>query len=327
MSGITAIEVTKRFNEFTALDDVSVTIPEGSLTALLGPSGSGKSTLLRVIAGLEQPEAGQVLIGTEDVTDRPARARGVGMVFQHYAAFKHMTVRDNVAFGLTIRKRPRAEIDKRVRELLELVQLEGLARRYPAQLSGGQRQRMALARALAVEPSVLLLDEPFGALDARVRKELRGWLRRLHDEVHVTTIIVTHDQEEAMEVADQVVVLNEGRIEQIGSPRELYDSPANEFVMSFVGPVNRLGETFVRPHDVDLRLELEDGAFEAMVERVVHLGFEVRIDLVRDDGQHLLAQLTQEEAEQLELERGQIVYVRPSRETVFSRSGEPPRSA
>ena len=327
MSGITVIEVTKRFNGFTALQDVSVTIPEGSLTALLGPSGSGKSTLLRVIAGLEQPESGQVLIGADDVTDRPARARGVGMVFQHYAAFKHMTVRDNVAFGLTIRKRPRAEIDKRVHELLELVQLEGLAKRYPAQLSGGQRQRMALARALAVEPSVLLLDEPFGALDARVRKELRSWLRRLHEEVHVTTIIVTHDQEEAMEVAGQVVVLNEGRIEQIGSPRELYDSPANEFVMSFVGPVNRLGETFVRPHDVDVRLEPGEGAFEAMVERVVHLGFEVRIELVRDDGQHLQAQLTQEEAEQLELERGQIVYVRPSRETVFSRSGGSPRSA
>ena len=326
MSGITVIEITKQFNGFTALRDVSVTIPEGSLTALLGPSGSGKSTLLRVIAGLEEPESGQVLIGTDDVTDRPARARGVGMVFQHYAAFKHMTVRDNVAFGLTIRKRPRAEIDKRVHELLELVQLEGLAKRYPAQLSGGQRQRMALARALAVEPSVLLLDEPFGALDARVRKELRSWLRRLHDEVHVTTIIVTHDQEEAMEVAGQVVVLNEGRIEQIGSPRELYDAPANEFVMSFVGPVNRLGETFVRPHDVDLRLEPEDGTFEAMVERVVHLGFEVRVELVRDDGQHLLAQLTQEVAEQLELARGQIVYVRSSRETVFSRSGGSPRS-
>ena len=324
MSGITAIDVTKRFNGFTALHDVSVTIPEGSLTALLGPSGSGKSTLLRVIAGLEEPDAGQVLIGSEDVTERPARARGVGMVFQHYAAFKHMTVYDNVAFGLTIRKRPRAEIGMRVHELLELVQLEGLAKRYPAQLSGGQRQRMALARALAVEPSVLLLDEPFGALDARVRKELRAWLRRLHDEVHVTTIIVTHDQEEAMEVAGQIVVLNDGRIEQVGSPRELYDSPANEFVMSFVGPVNRLGETFVRPHDVELRLEPDEGSVEAMVERVVHLGFEARVELVRDDGQHLLAQLTQEEAEQLELERGQIVYVRSSRETVFSEAATRP---
>jgi sulfate transport system ATP-binding protein len=323
MSGITVIDVTKRFNGFTALHDVSVAIPEGSLTALLGPSGSGKSTLLRVIAGLEEPDAGQVLIGSEDVTERPARARGVGMVFQHYAAFKHMTVYDNVAFGLTIRKRPRAEISSRVHELLELVQLEGLAKRYPSQLSGGQRQRMALARALAVEPSVLLLDEPFGALDARVRKELRAWLRRLHDEVHVTTIIVTHDQEEAMEVAGQIVVLNDGRIEQVGSPRELYDSPANEFVMSFVGPVNRLGETFVRPHDVAVQLEPDADSVEAMVERVVHLGFEARVELVRDDGQHLLAQLTQDEAEQLELERGQIVYVRLSRETVFSGAARP----
>jgi sulfate transport system ATP-binding protein len=324
MSGITVIDVTKRFNGFTALHDVSVAIPEGSLTALLGPSGSGKSTLLRVIAGLEEPDAGQVLIGSEDVTERPARARGVGMVFQHYAAFKHMTVYDNVAFGLAIRKRPRAEISSRVHELLELVQLEGLAKRYPAQLSGGQRQRMALARALAVEPSVLLLDEPFGALDARVRKELRAWLRRLHDEVHVTTIIVTHDQEEAMEVAGQIVVLNDGKVEQVGSPRELYDSPANEFVMSFVGPVNRLGETFVRPHHVEVQLEPDAGSVEAMVERVVHLGFEARVELVRDDGQHLLAQLTQEEAEQLELERGQIVYVRSSRETVFSEVARPP---
>ncbi|HKD33317.1 MAG TPA: TOBE-like domain-containing protein [Gaiellaceae bacterium] len=317
MSGIAVIDVTKGFNGFTALHGVSVAIPDGSLTALLGPSGSGKSTLLRVIAGLEQPETGQVLLGGEDVTSKPARARGVGMVFQHYAAFKHMTVWDNVAFGLTVRKRPRAEIKQRVHELLELVQLEGLAKRYPAQLSGGQRQRMALARALAVEPQVLLLDEPFGALDARVRKELRAWLRRLHEEVHVTTIIVTHDQEEAMEVAGQVVLLNEGRIEQVGAPRDLYESPANEFVMSFVGPVNRLGQTFVRPHDVDVRLEPDAGSSEAMVERLVHLGFEVRVELLRDDGQHLLVQLTREDAEQLELEQGQIVYVRPSRETVF----------
>src|SRR6188472_1317779 len=322
--GIAVVDVSKHFNGFTALDDVSVAIPEGSLTALLGPSGSGKSTLLRVIAGLESPDAGQVLIANDDVTEQPARERGVGMVFQHYAAFKHMTVYDNVAFGLAIRKRPRAEIRDRVHQLLELVQLEGLAKRYPAQLSGGQRQRMALARALAVEPSVLLLDEPFGALDARVRKELRAWLRRLHDEVHVTTIIVTHDQEEAMEVAGQIVVLNEGRIEQVGSPRELYDRPANEFVMSFVGPVNQLGDTFVRPHDVELLLEPDEGCSEAMVERVVHLGFEVRVELVRDDGQHLLAQLTQEQAQQLELERGNIVYVRPSRETVFSAAAKRP---
>jgi sulfate transport system ATP-binding protein len=322
--GISVVEVSKRFNGFTALDQVSLAIPEGSLTALLGPSGSGKSTLLRVIAGLEQPDTGQVLLNDEDVTAKPARERGVGMVFQHYAAFKHMTVYDNVAFGLSIRRRPRSEIRSRVHELLELVQLEGLAQRYPSQLSGGQRQRMALARALAVEPSVLLLDEPFGALDARVRKELRAWLRRLHDEVHVTTIIVTHDQEEAMEVAGQIAVLNDGRIEQVGSPRELYEQPANEFVMSFVGPVNRLGNTFVRPHDVELLLEPDGETQEAMVERVVHLGFEVRVELVRDDGQHLQAQLTQEHAEQLELERGQIVYVRPSRETIFSAGARRP---
>ena len=318
--GITVVEVTKKFGDFVALDDVSVAIPEGSLTALLGPSGSGKSTLLRVIAGLEDPDGGQVLLGAEDVTHQPARARGVGMVFQHYAAFKHMTVWENVAFGLKVRKRPKPEIANRVHELLELVQLEGLAKRYPAQLSGGQRQRMALARALAVDPEVLLLDEPFGALDARVRKELRAWLRRLHDEVHVTTIIVTHDQEEAMEVAGQIVVINQGRVEQVGTPRELYESPANEFVMSFVGPVNKIGNTFVRPRDISLSLEPEGGdSTEAMVERVVHLGFEVRAELVRDDGQHLVAQLTQEEAQALELERGVIVYVKPSRQTTFAR--------
>jgi sulfate transport system ATP-binding protein len=316
--GITVVEVTKKFGDFVALDDVSVAIPEGSLTALLGPSGSGKSTLLRVIAGLEEPDGGQVLLGDDDVTRQPARARGIGMVFQHYAAFKHMTVWENVAFGLKVRKRPKPEIEHRVHELLQLVQLEGLAKRFPAQLSGGQRQRMALARALAVDPEVLLLDEPFGALDARVRKELRAWLRRLHDEVHVTTIIVTHDQEEAMEVAGQIVVINHGRVEQVGTPRELYDSPANEFVMSFVGPVNKIGDTFVRPRDISLSLEPDGDGAEAMVERVVHLGFEVRAELVRDDGQHLLAQLTQEEAQVLELEPGMIVYARPSRQTVFS---------
>jgi sulfate transport system ATP-binding protein len=315
--GITVVEVTKRFGDFVALDDVSVAIPEGSLTALLGPSGSGKSTLLRVIAGLDEPDKGQVLLGDDDVTHQPARARGVGMVFQHYAAFKHMTVWENVAFGLKVRKRPKPEIKIRVHELLELVQLEGLAKRYPAQLSGGQRQRMALARALAVDPEVLLLDEPFGALDARVRKELRAWLRRLHDEVHVTTIIVTHDQEEAMEVAGQIVVINQGRVEQVGTPRKLYESPANEFVMSFVGPVNKIGETFVRPSDISLSLEPDGESTEAMVERVVHLGFEVRAELVRDDGQHLLTQLTQEEARALELERGLIVYAKPNRQTVF----------
>jgi sulfate/thiosulfate transport system ATP-binding protein len=314
---IVARGVTKRFGSFVALEDVSVDVPTGSLTALLGPSGSGKSTLLRVIAGLERPDAGEVLIAEEDVTGHAAQRRGVGFVFQHYAAFKHMTVYGNLAFGLTIRKRPRSEIRDRVGELLALVQLEGLADRYPAQLSGGQRQRMGLARALAVDPKVLLLDEPFGALDARVRKELRAWLRRLHDETHTTTLIVTHDQEEAMEVADRIALMNGGRIEQVGGPRELYEHPANEFVMSFVGPVNRVGGAYVRPHDVDLTLTPNGSTREAMIERLVHLGFEVRVELVRDDGEHLSAQVTREQAETLELEEGQIVYIRPTRETVF----------
>jgi sulfate transport system ATP-binding protein len=228
-----------------------------------------------------------------------------------------MTVWDNVAFGLKIRKRPKAEIRERVGELLALVQLEGLGKRYPAQLSGGQRQRMALARALAVEPEVLLLDEPFGALDARVRAELRAWLRRLHDEVHVTTVFVTHDQEEALELADRIVIINHGRVEQVAPPGELYDHPANPFVMSFVGPVNRVGEAWVRPHDVELWLEPNGATKEAQIERIVRLGFETRVELVRDDGEHLTAQLTRDEAEQLELESGQIVYVRTTRERTF----------
>jgi sulfate/thiosulfate transport system ATP-binding protein len=317
---IEARAIVKRFGDFTALDRVSVEVPTGSLTALLGPSGSGKSTLLRVIAGLEHPDEGQVILEGDDVTRVAPQERGVGFVFQHYAAFKHMTVWENVAFGLRIRRRPRAEVKQRVAELLDLVQLARLGDRYPAQLSGGQRQRMGLARALAVDPKVLLLDEPFGALDARVRKELRLWLRRLHDETHTTTVIVTHDQEEAMEVADRVVVMNAGAIEQTAAPRELYDNPANEFVMSFVGPVNRLGDAFIRPHDVELLLEPNGSTQEAMVERLVHLGFEVRVELVRDDGQHLSAQLTREQVEALELQRGQIVYVRPTRQTVFTAS-------
>ena len=307
--GITVVEVTKNFGDFVALDDVSVAIPEGSLTALLGPSGSGKSTVLRVIAGLEEPDGGQVLLGNDDVTRQPARARGIGMVFQHYAAFKHMTVWENVAFGLKVRKRPKQEIEHRVHELLGLVQLEGLAKRFPAQLSGGQRQRMALARALAVEPQVLLLDEPFGALDAKVRADLRAWLRRLHDEVHVTTVLVTHDQEEAMDVADRIVVLNEGRVEQVGAPRELYERPANGFVMSFLGPVARLGETLVRPHDLRVTAEPREGALEAMVSRIVHLGFEVRAELELADGAPLAVQLTRDDAVALELAPGDIVWV------------------
>jgi sulfate/thiosulfate transport system ATP-binding protein len=314
---ITIQQATKRFGSFVALDNVSLAIPSGSLTALLGPSGSGKSTLLRVIAGLEQPDEGRVEILGEDATNMAPQKRGVGMVFQHYAAFKHMTVFQNVAFGLTIRKRPKGEVRARVHELLSLVQLEGLADRYPSQLSGGQRQRMALARALAIEPKVLLLDEPFGALDARVRKELRTWLRRLHDDVHVTTVLVTHDQEEAMEVADRVVLMNAGQIEQIGKPRDLYEHPANEFVMSFVGPVNRLGDGFVRPHDIELRLEPNGSTTRAAVERVVHLGFEVRIELALASGERLWAQVTRDQADNLALASGSVVFVRPSHTRVF----------
>jgi sulfate transport system ATP-binding protein len=310
--------VSKRFGSFVALDSVSLEVETGSLTALLGPSGSGKSTLLRIVAGLEQPDGGEVEISGEDATDVTPQQRGVGFVFQHYAAFKHMTVRDNIAFGLKVRKRPKAEIRDRVDELLELVQLQPFGHRYPGQLSGGQRQRMALARALAVEPKVLLLDEPFGALDARVRAELREWLRRLHDEVHVTTVFVTHDQEEAMEVADQIAVMNKGRIEQVGGPRDLYDRPETEFVMSFVGPVNRIGERWVRPHDLDLLLDPAGEAVEVMIERIVHLGFEVRVELLGADGEKTWAQITRDRCEELELEERQIVYVRPSRERVFA---------
>jgi sulfate transport system ATP-binding protein len=314
-------QVTKRFGDFVALDNVSLEVRDGSLTALLGPSGSGKSTLLRVIAGLEQPDHGTVVMNGQDVTHVPVQDRGVGFCFQHYAAFKHMTVRDNVAFGLKIRKRPKEEIERRVRELLELVHLEGFIDRYPGQLSGGQRQRMALARALAVEPKVLLLDEPFGALDAKVREELRAWLRRLHDEMHVTTIFVTHDQEEAMDVAEQIVVMNEGRIEQAGAPRELYEHPQTEFVMSFVGPVNRLGREFVRPHDLEISHVRTPGSLEVLVERVVHLGFEVRVELAPAEGDRLWAQLTRAQAEELELAENQIVYARPARKKVFDENG------
>jgi sulfate transport system ATP-binding protein len=310
--------ITKRFDDFVALDDVSVEVATGSLTALLGPSGSGKSTLLRIVAGLETADRGSVFIDDVDVTGRAPQERGVGFVFQHYAAFKHMTVHDNVAFGLRVRRRPRAEIAARVSQLLQLVQLEGLAKRYPAQLSGGQRQRLGLARALAIDPAVLLLDEPFGALDARVRAELREWLRRLHDETHTTTVIVTHDQEEAMEVADEVAVMSEGRIEQVGSPREVYEQPANEFVMTFVGRAHRLGDAFVRPHDLEVTLEPNGSTREAMVDRVVHFGFEVRLDLVRDDGERLSVQITRDQAELLEVAVGEIVYVRPTRHTTFT---------
>src|SRR2546423_4943432 len=315
---IEARNVTKRFGDFVALDDVSVEVESGSMTALLGPSGSGKSTLLRVIAGLETPDAGEVFISGNEATALAPQKRGVGFVFQHYAPFKHMTVWENVAFGLRIRRKPKAEIRARVDQLLELVQLAGLGKRYPAQLSGGQRQRMALARALAPEPEVLLLDEPFGALDARVRAELREWLRRLHDEVHVTTVFVTHDQEEALELADRIVVMNKGRVEQIAPPRELYDHPENAFVMSFVGPVAELADVLVRPHDINLRLDPNGSTQEAQIERIVRLGFETRVELVRDDGERLHAQLTRDEADELELQTGDIVYVRTRRERAVS---------
>jgi sulfate/thiosulfate transport system ATP-binding protein len=308
---IEAREVSKRFGDFTALEGVTLDVAEGSLTALLGPSGSGKSTLLRIIAGLETPDAGQVLIDDADVTSARPQDRGVGFVFQHYAAFTHMTVRQNVAFGLRIRKRPKDEVNGRVDELLSLVGLTTWSEQRPDQLSGGQRQRMALARALAVEPRVLLLDEPFGALDANVRGELRRWLRRLHDEQGVTTILVTHDQEEAMEVADTIAVMNDGRIEQVGSPREVYDAPKTDFVMGFLGPVSRIDGRLVRPHDVTLSLAPGPDRIEAQVRRVVHLGFEVRVELELPSGELARAQLTRGQTEELELSRGDIVYVRP----------------
>ena len=308
--------VSKSFGTFHALQEVSLEIPAGSLTALLGPSGSGKSTLLRIIAGLEAPDAGTVVIEGAVATALPPQRRGIGFVFQHYAAFKHMSVRDNVAFGLTVRRRPKAQVRAKVDELLAIVGLEGYADRRPAELSGGQRQRMALARALAVEPRVLLLDEPFGALDAKVRADLRAWLRRLHDEIHVTTVLVTHDQEEAMDVADRIAVLNEGRVEQVGPPREVYEEPANAFVMGFLGPVARVGSELVRPHDIALSPGPVDGAIEAMVARVAHLGFEVRVELVTAEGAPLVVQLPRGEAQELELESGDIVWARPIADTV-----------
>jgi len=309
--------VTKRFGEYAAVDGFSLEVASGSLTALLGPSGSGKSTLLRIVAGLETPDEGEVVLAGELATELAPQKRGVGFVFQHYAAFKHMTVRDNVAFGLKIRKRPKDEIAARVDELLKLVGLQAYGARYPAQLSGGQRQRMALARALAPEPKVLLLDEPFGALDARVRAELRDWLRRLHDEVHVTTVFVTHDQEEAMEVADRVAVLNEGRLEQVGTPVELYDTPTSEFVMRFVGDAHRLADRLVRPHDIALAREPSGRAVEVEVERITLLGADVRVDLVDGHGERLVARVPREELEELGLERGEILWAQPAAERVF----------
>ncbi len=307
--GIEVRNVSKRFGDFVALSDVSLAVPDGSLTALIGPSGGGKSTLLRIIAGLEQPDAGDIIIDGSNASAMSAQQRRVGFVFQHYAAFKHMTVWDNVAFGLTIRKSPKAQIRERVGQLLKLVQIEAFADRYPSQLSGGQRQRMALARALAVEPKVLLLDEPFGAVDAGVRRELRAWLRRLHDEVQITTVFVTHDQEEAMEISDDIVVINEGRIEQSGPPRHVYELPANPFVMRFIGPVTSFGETLVRPHDVGISMVRTESSVEAVVEKVTYLGFEVRVQLKLHDGRELWSQLTRAEIDTLGIAEGRVVHV------------------
>jgi sulfate transport system ATP-binding protein len=310
--------ISRRFGDFVALDDVSLEVESGSLTALLGPSGSGKSTLLRIIAGLERPDSGQIILSGKDATDLTPQKRNIGFVFQHYAAFKHMTVFDNIAFGLKVRKRPRAEIRDRVDELLALVQLDGLGNRYPAQLSGGQRQRMGLARALAPEPDVLLLDEPFGALDARVRAELREWLTRLHDVVHVTTVFVTHDQEEAMEVSDQITLLHQGRVVQVGTPRELYDRPASEFVMRFIGDASDIGGVLVRPRDVELLQEPAEGSSEAMVVRMTVLGRDAKIELHDSTGVEIVSLISRDRLDELDLWRGQTVWVRARRKRVFA---------
>ncbi len=325
--GIVVENVTKQFGSFKAVEQVSLEIKSGSLVALLGPSGSGKSTLLRLIAGLEMPDRGKVWLTGKDATNKSVQDRNIGFVFQHYALFKHLTVRKNIAFGLEIHKVPKAKVKARVEELLDLVQLSGLGDRYPSQLSGGQRQRVALARALAVQPQVLLLDEPFGALDAKVRKDLRAWLRRLHDEVHVTTVFVTHDQEEAMEVADEIVVMNKGKVEQVGTPAGIYDHPASAFVMSFIGPVNVLPssskifqgngfdsahpEMFLRPQDVIVETSPNGTTVPARVSRLIHLGWEIQAELSLDDGQVVTAHLTRDRFDQLKLEPEQKVYVKP----------------
>jgi sulfate transport system ATP-binding protein len=335
--GIEIESVSKHFGNFAAVDQVSLNIKTGSLVALLGPSGSGKSTLLRIIAGLELPDHGRIFLTGRDATHASVQERQIGFVFQHYALFKHLTVRQNIAFGLEIAKWPPDRIKHRVEELLKLIQLRELGERYPSQLSGGQRQRVALARALATEPKVLLLDEPFGALDAKVRKELRNWLRRLHDEVHVTTVFVTHDQEEAMEVADELVVMNRGRVEQVGSPAEIYDRPATPFVMGFIGPVNVLfnhtgllqnaglpsdrPHVFLRPHDVVVDTAPRDRTLPARVERIIHLGWEVQAELLLEDGQPLMVYLEREHFDRLNLEFRQQVYIKAKEERVFAFDG------
>jgi len=331
--GIHVENVSKQFGSFKAVDDVSLEIKSGSLVALLGPSGSGKSTLLRLIAGLELPDRGKIWLTGEDATYRSVQERNIGFVFQHYALFKHLSVRKNIAFGLEIRQVPKDKVKARVEELLELVQLQGLGDRYPSQLSGGQRQRVALARSLAVEPKVLLLDEPFGALDAKVRKDLRAWLRRLHDEVHVTTVFVTHDQEEAMEVSDEIVVMNKGVVEQVGTPAEIYDSPASAFVMGFIGPVNVLPSSskifqktgfdttqeqmFLRPQDILIEKQPNGNGVTATVSRIIHLGWEIQAELTLDDGQIIMAHLTRERFDELQLQPQQKVYIKPKDAKAF----------
>ncbi|MEB3881983.1 TOBE-like domain-containing protein [Lyngbya sp. CCY1209] len=320
--------LVKRFGNFVALDDINLTVKTGSLVALLGPSGSGKSTLLRAIAGLEKPDSGRIYLENGDVTDAQVQERQVGFVFQHYALFKHMTVRQNIAFPLEIARRKKSDIRGRVASLLDLIKLEGLGDRYPAQLSGGQRQRIALARALAIEPKVLLLDEPFGALDANVRHDLRAWLRRLHDEVHVTTLIVTHDREEAMEIADEIVVMNEGRIEQVGTPQQVYDRPASRFVMGFIGPVNVLpqdetSEVLVRPHDIRIGEIPNDQSIPAIVKRIVYMGWDVQIELLLRDGTVLNAQLTRDECDRLGISMNQKVYIFSEKTVTFADKRQP----
>ena len=323
--GIKVEHASKRFGDFQAVQDINVEVKTGSLVALLGPSGSGKSTLLRLIAGLESLDEGRIWLTGRDATHQSIQDRQVGFVFQHYALFKHLTIRKNIAFGLEISRWTKTRIRNRVEELLELVQLSGLGDRYPSQLSGGQRQRVALARALAVEPKVLLLDEPFGALDAKVRKDLRTWLRRLHDDVHVTTVFVTHDQEEAMEIADDIVVMNQGRVEQTGSPAAIYDNPATSFVMSFIGPVNVLPSTsqlakqtihspsdsqlFLRPHDIEIFSTPEMNTIPATITRVTHLGWWIQVDLQLVDGHTCVAHLTRDQSNGLALQASQTVYV------------------
>jgi sulfate/thiosulfate transport system ATP-binding protein len=344
---ISVKNITKRFGNFMALDNVSVEVPTGSLLALLGPSGSGKTTLLRIIAGLEVADSGSVLCQDEDVTNHSARDRNVGFVFQHYALFRHMNVFENVAFGMRVRKQPKKLITERVRELLHLVRLEGLERRYPAQLSGGQRQRIALARALAIQPKVLLLDEPFGALDAKVRQELRNWLRRLHEEIHTTSVFVTHDQEEAFEVADTVVVMNQGRVEQAGAPHEVFDHPANPFVMDFLGNVNvfhgrvqngrasvgglevdcpeyphqesRPATMYVRPHELEIEHSPNGVAsLKARVERVNSAGSVAKVFLLAPEfGVGLNVEISPERCDELQLKPGDTVYVSPRKVRVF----------